>query len=726
MVENTIEMIYKDEKILKILEDYLEGDTQEKATYRKQLYDMLEDHYARIQKYGILQFHFVDQDGRTVLRMHKPQKFGDNLTEMRYSFRYVNEFQKPVRGFEAGKTSVGFRDVHPLFSQDNRYLGCVDIAFAPEKVQESLMVSSEIYSNLIFHKSVIDIAEWKRNKSQVYYRKSPEHEDYYEYTSDEHDESFQQKLIEQNKGLISSQIENGEKFAVYSGLDKEYYIIAFLPLHDIENKLIGYLISYTHSANINMLYKDFYFLNIVIIILMLLISVFAYGNLISYQALQDEKNRFHTLSLYDNLTGLPNRHLLQEKLSQFIVHAKRYGDKFAVLFIDLDNFKNINDSHGHDMGDEALQIASERMQEVLRESDVLARIGGDEFIIVAEEIHELQNSVVIGNKIIEKLQKPLDIRGVKYYIGASIGISIYPDDGIKSADLLKFADVAMYRAKESGKNNIQFYSPEMMQEVLGLVSMENELRAAIKNEEFVVHYQPQMDIKDNKLLGMEALVRWKHPSRGIVSPIEFIPYAEKYGLIIDIDRMVLKTAIKDFAMWYAEGLNPGKISLNLSVQQLRKEDFLDYLVEVLKENDFQYEWLGFEVTESEIMKDPQKAISVLEKISALGIRLSVDDFGTGYSSLEYLKRLPVSQLKIDRSFIISLPDDEEDVAISKAIIALSKSLNFDVVAEGVETEEQKQFLFENGCYYIQGYLYSKPLPADEVYERFLKNKYDKM
>ncbi len=423
---------------------------------------------------------------------------------------------------------------------------------------------------------------------------------------------------------------------------------------------------------------------------------------------------------HDSLTGLPNRALFHDRLEKAIETAKRNQKKIALLFIDLDHFKEINDSLGHNFGDEILKTVSSRLQEVIRDKDTVARLGGDEFTVVLEDLVHAQDASLIAKKILDTLSKSFLIDANTIYISCSIGISVYPDDGGSSVDLLKFADSAMYKAKDEGRNNFQYYNSTMTELAFERVVMETSLRSALENEEFIVYYQPQVNGAKDKLIGMEALVRWQHPTMGIVSPAKFIPLAESTGLIVELDRYVMKTAMTQLSQWYKDGLNPGVLAVNLAVKQLKKDDFIDTLQNLIEETGCKPAWLEMEVTESQVMRNPEEAIKTLQKISDIGIELAVDDFGTGYSSLAYLKRLPIDKLKIDQAFIQDLLDDEEDAAIAKAVIALAKSLNLRVIAEGVETKEQRDFIVANGCENIQGYFYSKPVPADE-FENILRN-----
>jgi diguanylate cyclase (GGDEF)-like protein/PAS domain S-box-containing protein len=430
-------------------------------------------------------------------------------------------------------------------------------------------------------------------------------------------------------------------------------------------------------------------------------------------SLLKEKEKLRHQAYHDALTGLPNRLLFTDKLGQILIKAKRYKTKIALLFIDLDHFKEINDSLGHNIGDQVLQHVTSRLLSTIKSEDSIARFGGDEFTIVLEDLAQGKDASLLAKKILYLLSKAIHIETHELYISSSIGISLFPQDGDVSADLLKYADSAMYKAKEEGRNNFQFYTPEMTKLALERVIMETSLREAIQNEDFLVYYQAQVDGTKNKIIGMEALVRWNHQTMGIVSPDNFIPLAESTGLIIEIDRYVMRTAMTQMAAWYKQGLNPGILAMNLTVRQLQDKNFIKIFKALMDETRCKAEWIELEITEGQIMHNPDEAIKILNNISDMGIEIAIDDFGTGYSSLSYLKKLPINKLKIDQSFVRNLPDDEEDVVIAKAVIALAQSLNLHIIAEGVETKAQKDFIIANGCPNIQGYFYSKPIPAGE-------------
>jgi len=434
-----------------------------------------------------------------------------------------------------------------------------------------------------------------------------------------------------------------------------------------------------------------------------------------------QKELYNYQAHYDALTDLPNRILFSDRLTQAIYKSNRSMKSIALFFIDLDQFKQINDSFGHEIGDTVLQEVAKRLKKLLRQTDTLARLGGDEFTIIMEQVPSPHFTSTMAQKIIDILKAAIFVDEREFFVTCSIGISFYPEDADEPTILLRNADAAMYKAKEEGRNTYSFYTEDMTNSAFKRLAMENDLKRAIKNNEFIIYYQAQFNALNERIIGMEALIRWQQPEKGLISPISFIPLAEENGMIVEIDRLIMLEAIKQCVTWYKMGLNPGVLSLNLSVKQLAKDDFFDHLKMMLRDTECKPEWLKLEVTEGQIMANPDKAIAILKQISALGIRISIDDFGTGYSSLSYLKKLPINQLKIDQSFVRDLPQDEEDVAITKAIIVLAKSLQLDVIAEGVETQAQKDFLLNNGCDTMQGYYYAKPVSFREMQERLINS-----
>jgi diguanylate cyclase (GGDEF)-like protein len=424
--------------------------------------------------------------------------------------------------------------------------------------------------------------------------------------------------------------------------------------------------------------------------------------------------RIRHLAHHDDLTGLPNRLLFNYQLPKALARAQRDGTSVGVLFLDLDRFKIINDTLGHDAGDMVLRQIAGHLRSCVRETDTLARVGGDEFTVLVEQLADTQYLGAIAEKLLTAMASPLAIGGNVYQLSGSIGIAMYPEDGADGASLLKNADIAMYGAKASGRNNYQFYSSDINAHSLERLALENELRQAVVRREFEVHYQPKVDISTGRIAGAEALVRWRHPQRGMLLPGEFIFVAEEVGLISSIGSFVLDTVCADIAGWRDAGLPPMRVAINLSAQQFADSRLIDNLNQVLQQTGCDPELLEFEITESVVMTSPGKALQLLEQIKDYGITLAIDDFGTGHSSLAYLKRFPVDSVKIDCTFVRDIAKDPNDVAIIKAIIALGHSLDLKVVAEGVESITQLEILRRFQCDEFQGFLFSEAVPAAKI------------
>jgi diguanylate cyclase (GGDEF)-like protein/PAS domain S-box-containing protein len=428
---------------------------------------------------------------------------------------------------------------------------------------------------------------------------------------------------------------------------------------------------------------------------------------------------------HDTLTGLPNRNLLKDRLAQAIAYAQRYQRALTVVFIDLDNFKLVNDSLGHQAGDQLLKTVSSRLQSCVRVSDTVARLGGDEFVLLLCD-HPVEAGVesaplgVTLQRILDEIALPYQIGPHEFFLSCSIGYTLLPEDGDTADLLLKNADMAMYRAKELGRNNFQPFVPELNEKVARRLALEGDLRRALDNGEFFLCYQPQVDTSTRGIVGMETLIRWQHPQRGLISPVQFIPLAEETGLIVAIGAWVLRTACAQAKAWQDSGLPPVRLSVNLSARQFIQRDLIASIRQTLEDTGLSAEYLELELTESLIMHNADLFISTLRELRDIGIELAIDDFGTGYSSLSYLQRFPINRLKIDQSFVRDLVGNADSGAISVAIIRLGHSLGLKVIAEGVETIEQLDFLHASGCNEIQGYYFSKPLPAEEM-RLFLKS-----
>jgi diguanylate cyclase (GGDEF)-like protein len=433
----------------------------------------------------------------------------------------------------------------------------------------------------------------------------------------------------------------------------------------------------------------------------------------------DEKTeaeaRIEYLASHDGLTSLPNRETFNELLHHAIEAARRYQRRFAVLFIDLDRFKIINDSLGHEAGDILLVEIATRLRQSLRSSDIVARLGGDEFVVILEETGNNHEEVAqIARELLSVLSQPLQLSGHECHTTASIGIAMYPDDGTDVHTLTKNADMAMYLAKEDGKNDFRFFTKEVKMQSIERLMLETALRHALERNQFSLQYQPKVDLATRQITGVEALLRWAHPERGMLPPAQFIPLAEETGLIVPIGRWVLREACVQNMAWQRRGLRPVSMAVNLSPRQFVDENLLNDIDEALAASGMSPVLLQLEVTEGMVMRNVPRAIKILDAIHNRGIRLAIDDFGTGYSSMSLMKQFPIDTIKIDRSFVRDLPDDSEDQAIAQAIISMGKALGMTVVAEGVETIGQEAFLRDHACDEMQGYLFSKPVSPAQL------------
>ncbi len=432
------------------------------------------------------------------------------------------------------------------------------------------------------------------------------------------------------------------------------------------------------------------------------------------------EKRLRQLAHFDSLTDLPNRVQFIERLEEAMAEADRHERLVGVVFLDLDRFKNINDSLGHDKGDKLLREVAVRLSGAVRRGDTVARLSGDEFALVLADMGHVDDAIHVAQKIIDVFREPFQVDKNNFFITASLGITLYPFDDRNAQELLRNADVAMYRAKESGKNNYQFYVAEMTAKVTERMSLENDLRYALERGELSLNYQPIADCQSGRILGMEALLRWKHPERGMISPALFIPLAEETGYIVAIGEWVLRTACEQCRRWQKMGFPSLYVAVNLSSRQFHQKDLPASIYQILQETNFNPALLNLELTEGLVMQQAEASINTLRELVAMDIRISIDDFGTGYSSLSYLKRFPINILKVDQSFVRDIPHDEDDAAIASTIISMAKSLGLKVVAEGVETLAQLQFMREHHCDAMQGYYFSKPLPPEQ-FEEFLKN-----
>ena len=430
------------------------------------------------------------------------------------------------------------------------------------------------------------------------------------------------------------------------------------------------------------------------------------------EVLRQHQDNLQVLAHFDSLTQLPNRALYYDRLSQALLQATRTTQKVAVMFVDLDHFKDINDTSGHRIGDLLLKDVAERLQKIVRASDTVARMGGDEFTVLLPNLEDPDNVSPVAQKILKNISEVYRVEGNEIYITASVGITIFPNDGQTVDELLKNADTAMYHAKNNGRNVFQFYSQEMNVKMMNRLDLQNSLRHALERKEFILYYQPRVNIVDRSVSSMEALIRWSHPEKGMIMPDRFIPMTEETGMIVPIGEWVIRAACLQIIKWQGKGIPLFPVAVNVSAYQLRRPNFVETVTGILEETGVSPDSLEIELTESAIMQDVDFTIKMLKAFKSLGIMISIDDFGTGYSSLSQLKRFPIDSLKIDRSFIANATTNADDRAIVIAIISMAHSLGLNIIAEGVETEAQLALLSEQGCQEMQGYLFSKPLPPD--------------
>jgi diguanylate cyclase (GGDEF)-like protein len=426
------------------------------------------------------------------------------------------------------------------------------------------------------------------------------------------------------------------------------------------------------------------------------------------------EERIRHLAYHDALTDLPNRSLLEDRLTTALAQAHRKSRMLALLYLDLDRFKRVNDTLGHSLGDHILQSVAERLTSIVREADTVARVGGDEFTILLPEISQAQDAIDVADRILRELRRPVMVDHRELPATTSMGIAFYPDDAEEADTLLRNADIAMYRAKEQGRDNYQLYTAAMNARIAERFAVENDLRRALDRNEFVVYYQPQVDLSSQQIVGVEALVRWEHPTRGLMLPADFIPVAEESGLIVPLGEWVLRTACAQAKAWQEAGLPPIRLAVNLSGRQFQQRNLSEMVERALNETSLEPRYLQLEITETVVMHDMDFTIATLNNLKAMGIQIAIDDFGCGHSSLNYLKRLPIDDVKIDRSFVHDLATDPSDAAIVGSVVAMTRELNLNVVAEGVETEEQLAFLKERQCDVVQGFLFSRPVPPDAV------------
>ena len=658
-------------------------------------------------------FQVVTADGTSIYRSWT--KKGANLKKVRIDIAQMIENPQSMSSISVGKFDLSFKSMVPIFDNNDVFIGFIETIAKFNSI--TIKMQKKDYDTVI----LVD----EKYKDQLTHPFTKTFiEDYYVANL-----NADKNLLSLIKEKTVSHFLNANTHHVCKDLNK---LLSVFELKDIHGDNMSYFLLFHDISKIDkntVIQNRDRLIIFVTSVFVLILLFYYYIYTVKYKKfiqsvntrlgreVQNKTKELQHIANHDSLTGLPNRLLFLDRLEQSIKQSKRNHTSVSVLFLDLDRFKEVNDTYGHDVGDRLLQKVSEKLSSVIREGDTVSRLGGDEFTIIINDLHE--NDIInITQKIITLMQEKIFIEDISVYTTFSIGISNFPQDGETPAILLRNADTAMYKAKESGKNQYQFYNPHMTVLALQRASIEHDLRLAIENDELIPYFQVKMDALEEKIIGAEVLVRWNHPSKGLVFPGEFIGIAEDTGLIISIDKIMMQKTLIIMQQWQEEGLLTGTISINLSVKQLEREECLGNLSKLLKQYSVDAKNIELEITENQIMRNPQAAIKILNSIRNLGIHISIDDFGTGYSSLSYLKQLPINKLKIDKSFIDNLPQDTDDVAIVKAIIALAENLGLEIIAEGVESKEQLDFLVSNGCSNIQGYYYSKPLPAKD-YKEFL-------
>jgi len=653
-------------------------------------------------------FQIIDTDGKSFYRSFS-DKSGDTLLEARAEIAKIVKIPQIMTSISVGKFALSFKAMVPIYEK-NKFIG----------IFETIARFNSIALKMDENKEHTIILVDESYKEQLEYANKDRFIDNYYIANSTPDEKL---LAGIKRKSVKAVINCENEFTVCPEL---HSLVSVYKLTDDNDKPMAYFIMAYNLDDINLdeifQVRNTLFLIFggLLVIASILFLYFKSKKKLNYKLegmVKTKTKELTYLAHHDTLTGLDNRLLFLEIVESTIESTKRENFKFSILFLDLDRFKDVNDTYGHHAGDILLKSVANKLIELVRPEDTVSRLAGDEFTILLKNVTE-NNIVAIVDKIIDSVQESIEIENNTFNITFSIGISCFPRDGIDACTLISNANTAMYKAKELGRNTYQFYNQTMGEYTINRVSLEKNLKIALQEDQFEAFYQPQIDSASGEIIGAEALIRWNSPELGFVSPADFIPIAEQTNLIIKIDTWMMKKTMKQLMVFQEEGIEIGKLSLNISTKQLEKKEMIVDLKNILKETGFDTKRLELEITEREMMKDPEATIVILNKIKDLGISISIDDFGTGHSSLAYIKRLPIDKLKIDKSFVEGLPHDKEDVAIIRSVISIAKNLNIDIIAEGVETLEQRDFLLNEGCTKVQGYFYFKPLRAHE-YKKFL-------
>jgi len=653
-------------------------------------------------------FQVIDVKGMSLYRSWT-NKSGDSLLKARLDVVKMIQYPHVISSISTGKFDMTFKSMVPLF-KDHEFIGIIEVIAKFNSIAKKMQ--EEACQTLI-------LVDKKYKKQLTKVPKDRFLKEYYIVNINPNQDLLKRVSLASLEKLIN--------IKTYEIDMKNNTLVSLYKQPDIHGNDMGYFILSKKISMIDMSdvsrSKNKIIMALIVVFIFIVILVY-YLYIVNYQTFIKQQNKkleskvvqktsqLHYRAYHDSLTGLANRLLFQDRLVQSIKQAERAKKNIALFFLDLDRFKEVNDTYGHGLGDELLIEITKLLTNTFRKEDTIARLGGDEFAVIVNNI-EKKDIVEVVNKTIALIQDDITINGHNLNVTFSIGISMYPKDALTAEALLKNADTAMYRVKESGKNSYMFYDNEMTQLIEDRLHLKNDIKRALIENEFEPYFQVKIDARTNKVVGVEALVRWNHPEKDLILPDDFIPFTEEVGLISQIDKYMMKASIKIINEWYKKGLNPGLLSLNITSKQLDDERYMHEIIEIVESLSFDYNHLEIEILEHQIIDNPQKVVSILQEVKKLGITISIDGFGTGYSSLSYLKILPIDKLKIDRSFIMNIVNNKDNIAIVKTIINLAKNLDLDLVAEGVETQEQIDFLLQEGCYVMQGYFYSKPIPAKE-------------
>ena len=657
-------------------------------------------------------FHLLDNKGNSIYKSWSAQH-GENVVSKRLDIAKMLKHPQVMNTISTGQFNITFKSIVPIYNK-GKFIGMIETVARFNSIEKKM--KDKGYATLL----LVD----KRYKKQLHYALTKKFIDGYYVATQNPDQIllylFEKKYHQKLLHIDNYMIDRSKNLLITT-----YYILD-INGQDMAYFLISKRLSDVDFSDIDRTLKNIVFVFIFIAFFVLALVYYLY--VVKYREFIEQQNQkleqdvaYKTRELYhrahhDALTELPNRVLFTEKLHEAILISK---EPLYVLFLDLDRFKEVNDTYGHDIGDRLLQMVTHRLNKVIAQKGVISRFGGDEFTILVKDI-SYEEMEELAENILMIMQKHFIIAHIKINTTFSIGISSYPKDGKSVEELLKNADIAMYEAKLSGKNRYMFYDISMSQIAQEKMQLEQDLKQALKNSEFEAYFQPKVDALTLQVVGLEALIRWNHPSKGLIFPDKFIPFAEEIGLIVEIDSYMKREILRITKGWCNQGLEFGKVSFNASTIELESEDFVKHLQELIVEFEYDTSHLELEILESQSMQNKEYMKQILTEVKALGISVSMDDFGTGYSSLSYLKQLPIDKLKIDRSFLLEIPQDEASVALVRTIITLAHNFDLEVIAEGAETKEQIRFLVEEGCRTIQGYYYSKPVKA-EVLESMLRD-----